>query len=372
MKMVYLFNHYEVLENEHIGIRKKMYMQMKAFTELGYEPIYIVFDENKVVLKDLANTDSSIYHFDKLSRVYEFVIEIIKRINPEFIYMRYRMIYTPMLFSFYQKLSLLNTKIICEFYTFPYDTEFSEDDMNMLMDRIYVKRLKEVFQYSSNYNGYSVIMGIPSVSISNGIEVDKIPVSKLSARNTNEFHMIAVATMFPWHGYDRIIEGLYNYYLKKGERNILFHLVGEGQESNRYKELVKKYGLEKHIIFHGKITNNVELNHMYDGMDLAIGSIGMHRLRLENVSPIKSAEYCARGIPFIINYNDISFSEEETFVMKVSRDESPIDIKSIVAFALKNRNSETAELMREYAQNHLSWNSQMKKVLLFSQIMKEK
>ena len=111
MKMVYLFNHYNAIENVHIGIRKKMLMQMKAFNRLGFEPIYVVYDEKMVVTKDLCNGVVSTYYYAKLLDVYNCVIDLIKTINPEFIYMRYRIIYTPMLFDMYKELSSVTSKI---------------------------------------------------------------------------------------------------------------------------------------------------------------------------------------------------------------------------------------------------------------------
>lgn len=110
MKMVYLFNHYEALENEHIGIRKKMLMQMRAFSELGFEPVYIVYDEKMVVIKQLSDGLVLTYYYAILEDVYNCVIDAIKKINPSFIYMRYRIIYSPLLFEMYQKLASLEKK----------------------------------------------------------------------------------------------------------------------------------------------------------------------------------------------------------------------------------------------------------------------
>lgn len=363
MKMVYLFNHFEVLENEHIGIRKKMYMQMKAFQDLGYDPTYIVADEAKVLIHDIANNNIEIFYFAAINSLYDFIRQKIKNINPEFIYMRYRIIYTPALYELYSNLCKENNKVICEFYTYPYDTEFSDDNLDMLIDRIYSSQLHTFIKSSTNYNAYNEIMGIPSTGIINGVNVSTLPLAKLPINKHNDFNMIAVATMHPWHGYDRIIEGIHKYYQDDGKKLLKLHLVGDGQEISKYKELVKKYQIEKNVVFHGMITNKKTLDNLYDGMDLAIGSVGMHRLSLQIVSPIKSAEYCSRGIPFVINYEDISFEKKSSFYYKATMDDSPIGINDLINFANNHRTLEMAEQMRQFAIDELSWHGQIKKVL---------
>lgn len=368
MKMVYLFNHYEVFENEHIGIRKKMQMQMQAFFDLGYEPIYIVCDEHKVLVKDFITNEINVFYFAGIIELYEFVMQKINEVVPEFVYMRYRIIYTPALYKFYKSLSKNVKKIICEFYTFPYDTEFDENDYDLMMDRLYSAGLRTIFKYSSNYNGYSDIMGIPSVSISNGISISKIPMAKFPDASSKAFQMICVSTMFPWHGYDRVIKGIYRYYQTGGKRKIIFHLVGKGAEFEKYKSLVSQYDLSESVVFHGAVTNLNELNRIFDGVHVAFGSVGMHRLNLNHVSPIKSAEYCARGIPFVINYEDISFAPNTEYIKIISSDDTEIDIEDIISFSEKNRTPVVSEKMRKYAAEKLSWFSQMKKVLDFCDI----
>ncbi len=34
----------------------------------------------------------------------------------------------------------------------------------------------------------------------------------------------------PWHGYERLLEGLANYYHKGGISNIVIYMVGDGRE----------------------------------------------------------------------------------------------------------------------------------------------
>ena len=43
--------------------------------------------------------------------------------------------------------------------------------------------------------------------------------------------LLAVATLAKWHGYERVIKGLYNYYADGGERNIIFNIVGNGEQN---------------------------------------------------------------------------------------------------------------------------------------------
>ena len=75
---------------------------------------------------------------------------------------------------------------------------------------------------------------------------------------------------------------------------------------------------------------------------------------------MKSREYCGKGIPFVLGELDDSFLECK-FVYNVLNDNSLFSIKEIIEW-YKNLNM-TSEEIRKYAENNLSWDIQMKKVI---------
>jgi hypothetical protein len=167
--------------------------------------------------------------------------------------------------------------------------------------------------------------------------------------------MIGVATISIWHGYDRVIEGLHNYYKNRGtaKERISFHIVGDasGHEAMRYAELVKKYNLSDYVIFHGKKSGR-ELDDLFNGMDVAVGSIGCHRIGLKYIKSLKNREYCARGIPFFYSETDEDF-EDKTFTFKVPPTNDPVEIERIINFIKAGIFDATA--IRQYAIENLTW-----------------
>ena len=75
---------------------------------------------------------------------------------------------------------------------------------------------------------------------------------------------------------------------------------------------------------------------------------------------MKNREYCAKGIPFIIGYEDKSFKNCK-FLYRVSNDNSLVNIADILEWY--NNLKMTSEEIREFAIQNLSWDIQMKKVI---------
>jgi hypothetical protein len=83
-------------------------------------------------------------------------------------------------------------------------------------------------------------------------------------------------------------------------------------------------------------------------------------------SELKSREYCARGIPFIIACGDSDFPPDFPAILKLLPDESPIDMHRVILFAsVISRDSDHAQNMRHYARENLDWSVKMKKLKMF-------
>ena len=119
------------------------------------------------------------------------------------------------------------------------------------------------------------------------------------------------------------------------------------------------------VIFHGFTTGH-DLDILYDQCHLAAGSLGMHRKGLTMTSELKSREYCARGIPFIIACGDSDFPDDFPAILKLPPDESPIDMHQVILSAsVISRDTDHAQKMRRYARENLDWSVKMKKLKVF-------
>jgi hypothetical protein len=115
--------------------------------------------------------------------------------------------------------------------------------------------------------------------------------------------------------------------------------------------------LEKYVIQHGALFGD-DLNKQFDLADIGVGSLARHRSHITHIKTLKNREYAARGIPFIYSEMDEDF-ETMPYIMKVSPDDSPIDIESIIQF---NEEKTINSLPIRKSIAYLSWKIQMNKI----------
>jgi glycosyltransferase involved in cell wall biosynthesis len=199
----------------------------------------------------------------------------------------------------------------------------------------------------------------PHFTIGNGFDINSVILRLLPNYNGICLHLLCVANVSRWHGIDRLIEGLAAY---NGPLKIILHIAGEGYELPHLKQMVTERKLIEQVIFHGFKSGN-KLDSLFNICHIAIGSLGLHRIGLNESSTLKAREYCARGIPYIIACGDPDFPDDFPYILRVPPDESPIDIESVVHFAQKVcADSDHPKKMRKYAEENLDWSIKMMKL----------
>lgn len=211
------------------------------------------------------------------------------------------------------------------------------------------------------------LYGVPVIPLKNGIDVDRIPIRTPSINPDNEIHVIGVATMFPFHGYDRFLKGMGRYYnSSKSKKRIVLHLVGQGpgKELPRYKQIALREHIEPFVIFEGE-KQGEELDSIFNKCSLALCSLGMFRHGLDMASSLKTREYLARGIPLVSGCAiDVLEGTDFAYELRFRNDESIIDINEVVNFyeRVYQDKSENEVIMeiREFAREHCDVSALMK------------
>ena len=219
---------------------------------------------------------------------------------------------------------------------------------------------------------YPVIYDVPTLHYTNGIDVSRIPVRKpCNKPDDRMISIVGVATMFPSHGYERLIESMNVYYKGGGDRNVVFHVVGEGPgpELKKYMELVARYGLSEHVVFEGTLYGD-RLTECYNKCDLALDDLCGFRIGLEISSSLKSREYLAYGLPIIAACHiDILMDKEFKYLLKLENDDSLIDLRRIIDFYDSIYLDESTEAVigniRRFAQNNCSYSSTLRNVFSY-------
>ena len=371
-----------------VGIRKKVIGQCEAFGRLGYATTLVMYENGNVVIRN-PNGEFSTYQYSKLLWAMGCCKSIIKKLvlkhNKKFdtLYIRKALAETPFTLSAIKFLSKHSDKVICEIPTYPYDEEmrgtYKRYDFKKKLqvfpfylfgvffsDKIFRNQLHkyvDCFAVITDLQSCDTAFKAPAIKMSNGIDVRNMPLRDKTPDDT--LSLIAVAGVSYWHGYDRVISGMHEYYKHGGDKKIVFHIVGYGAAIGELTQLAKDLDLESQVIFHG-VKTGAELDKLFGGADLGVATFGGHRLDRDIDSDLKVCEYCARALPYITSMRDTDIPDSFTWKLLMANEEAPIDFNSVIAFHEKClSNSENLIGMRDFAEENLSWDVHLKTVLDF-------
>ncbi len=353
------------------GVSKKILSQCKAINSCGNDIrlCRVVIDENgtqkRAVGEETISTfgtgiRATIRRSISFSDIVKYAIDN----NIEFAYLRHNFNANPATVNLACKLHKAGIRLVIEIPTYPYDSEFKNarkrDKISHFFDKIYRHSFFSYFDYIVTYTNEETIFGRPTIRISNGIDFDSIKLKKTVNDTSKEFNLIGIAQINFWHGFDRVITGLQEYYNSNPSKSVIFHIVGEGNPSAlaELKKLASKESLSEKVIFHGNLSGE-KLDIIFDKCDMGIASLARHRSGISAIKTLKNREYAARGIPFIYSETDEDF-DGMPYIIKAAADDSPIDINRLISFydSLKM----TPDRIRDTIDPALSWKSQMHKI----------
>lgn len=356
--MIYI-TYVDLYDKGYFGIRKKIMSQILAFkkcfgkvyfTVCRGQMVYLI-ESDQVIEKELAVTRAMCHK----------AIEIwIDKYNVKRIYIRYN--FSDKWFLHFLKIqSEKGIKTVIEIPTYPYDGEIAEGRLK-IEDRYYRDQLCQYVEWVATNSESSNILGMSCIKLLNGVDIESHPLH-LKSKKSKKIVLIGVSSMVIWHGYERVLEGLFNYYKNKGEYDFLFKIVGEGNEEYKYHSLVLEYGLQSRVEFCGMLEGE-KLNQQYALADIAVSSLGLYKTGIQDVTPIKGAEYCARGIPFICGYHDMRFPDKADYIMTVPNNPEPVNMYDVITFYEHIIAQEDYQKkMRDYALKHFTWDSIMKPII---------
>lgn len=255
-------------------------------------------------------------------------------------------------------------KIIYEIPTYPYDLESKLTLSNFafsMKEKMNRKNLAKYLDRIVTFYGQKEIWGVPCIDLINGYDFSTI---ELPVRERTEtIHVISVALTAFWHGYDRFLKGMAEYYQNGGKENIVYHYVGT--VISKHKSFVKKNNLENHVIFHGKMSGD-PLKELMKQSFIGLDVLGGHRKDYPVSSSLKSREYFAYGIPMITSSPIDFLPEDSQYQHLVPYDDSPLNINKMLDYYHSYYDgkdcNELAAAMREYGQQHCDMSITMKPV----------
>ena len=254
------------------GISKKIHYQVDGLRQNGHD-VHLCYYDFDVrghrcrfvdcrIIKDfgkgqLAALRQRIYYSDILNYCQQNRIQVV--------YARSFQNASPLLIRLFRKLNSIGIKSVTEIPTYPYDGEFIGFDIitriKLKIDQLFRDRLSKQMKAIVTFSDAVEIFGQRTIRISNGVNFDDIPVHEYYGDNET-INLIGVAEVHFWHGFDRIISGIGEYYRNnQNGRKIIFHIVGgvgggemHGSKfATGFEELIKRYQLAEHIKFYGQL-----------------------------------------------------------------------------------------------------------------------
>ena len=367
-KILYLTT-WDFSDGPSYGITQKIKAQIKAFKEYGYEVDYTYISYGKVFLCK-GEKEISLGNVGKL-RKFEANYHLYKKMGDEeytCIYNRYGLM-DPCYFLLLKRFSDEGSKIVVEVPTYPYRQERLPGLSwwaLYFIDSLYLNKIKKCVDGIATYSLDEEIWGIKTIKIHNGVDFSNIA-CRIPENNTDEIRLLAVAGLAKWHGYDRLFRGMGEYYKKEQKRKIVMHVVGDGPPMEEYRRIIDEYGIAQYCIFHG-VKRGKELDPIYNMCDIGVECLANFRKSIFLSSSLKSREYAAKGLPFIMAGKSDVFENKE-FVLKVQEDETAVRIDDIVNFYDRMYNGkdklEIAKIIRKQSEEYCAINNTMKPIIDF-------
>lgn len=350
------------------GISKKISYQVDAFKKCGMN-VHLCYMDEKDTKKRIIDGDViADYGNGLLSKIlkrtdFSAISNYVKKNQIDLVYIRSNHNANLFTINMVKKMKAYGAKVVMEIPTYPYDNEYKAQGISrqIFQDKIFRNQLAKYLDAIVTFSDFDKIFGQRTIKISNGIDFDSVKMKTTINDTSKELNLIGVAEIHEWHGFDRIVRGLADYYSKPQDYLVEFHVIGyffSKEIEDEFRKIISDNHMENYVILYGK-KHGTELDNLFDRCDFGIGSLGRHRVGIDKIKTLKNREYAARGIPFIYSETDCDF-DHKPYVLKAPADESPIEIQRIIDFYKRNTMSPIE--IRESITD-LSWKKQMKLVI---------
>lgn len=293
-------------------------------------------------------------------------MEAVKKGSYSLAYVRH-MLPCQELLAFLKLLRNKNIKIGYEIPTYPYYFEQLNISHNklkttikLMIESVYwpliYKQIDKLFVVSCNSKARKFKK---MVLIRNGFSGK---FNSIANCNTENLEMIGVGTIYPYHGYDKIIKSMErcNATLKNG-KSIFFHIVGGSAETEVLREYVKNHNLEKNVLFYGKQYGEQLLN-IYRKANLGVGTMALSLRHADIDTAIKNIEYFAYGLPVITSGSIFDISDNKGIYMRVL-EKTEIDLEKIYTFTMNSYTNRSKKGVIQDVLKHFDWNYEMREII---------
>ena len=315
MRIAYISLHWPRTRNTGVG--KKIQSQVAAWRSMGHEARLFMHKSNHEPASDLIEADVFSYEVrGKLqteinrSHAASKMVKAVKVYKPDIIYLRYGIYVYPAhrLMKIAPVIEEINTNDLTQHE----DLGGIYSLYNRLTRSIFLRLVRGLVTVSRELEVSSAFASYrkPTCTIANGIDLASFVPLHAPANNIPRLVFIG-SPGYPWHGIDKLVD------FARRFPDLQLDIVG-------YDKLSEFEPLPDNLNLHGYLSSD-NYQKVLAGADIAVSSLALHRIQLEEASPLKSRECLALGIPLVIAYIDTDLDDADcNFLLKIPNKEDNI------------------------------------------------
>ncbi len=365
------------------GVDKKPLQQANALKTIGAEDIVDIYVLNMDKTEKVNGVNYVKYKSCKITPYWDYafkhnfnrfsVLDEINLDNYDYIILRYPKADASGI-KYLKKYNIITEHHANEFVELKMEAKYSKNPLYKLLKHLRAslekKYAPKILKHAKGIIGVSPEIvecekqksgNVPARAFANGITVADIKHTGFVPFDGKTLNIVMpFAHELFFHGVDRIIKSVENY---TGKVDIKLHLLGRWHS--------RQYTDNKRVIYYGTLKGD-DYNNLMAKMNIGMGTFALYRRREQQASPLKIRDFTARGLPFILAYDDICFDEnpqEMPFYKQFPNNADPIDFNEVIKFAEYISSSpvkdKISDYMRNYASKYLDWSIIMKKYIDF-------
>ncbi len=296
------------------GVLKKVLGQVRTWLAIGHEVKLFCVSQRGEVWNGLRAVPAEVFFFARLWHLFRAYREMARAVaawRPDVLYLRYGL-YAPALGRLGQR--------------YPLVLEINSNDVVERLEgaplsiRAYRRLTRGFLLERACGHVFVAGGGLPShrsfarfakprMVLGNGIGLADYPTFP-APRNEHPRLLFVGTPRQAWHGLDKML------HLARACPDWPFQLVGPTGEG-------MSTGLPPNVSALGYLDRS-EYEDSLRSTDVALGTLALHRKRMDEASPLKVREYLACGLPTIIGYRDTDFSEERPFLLQLPNTEDNV------------------------------------------------
>ncbi|MBC7879008.1 MAG: hypothetical protein H7Y59_17690 [Anaerolineales bacterium] len=314
------------------GVGKKIVRQIGAWTAAGHEVQLFMHSIRRE--SDAPLIPGKVFYYPESGRLAgewnrviaaRHLLDAVTLYCPDIIYLRYGMYVYPI--HHLAKIAPLVEEITTNDLVQHEGLGLVHSLYNRLTRGIIIRHTSGVVYLSNELanSRFNSIFQKPKKVIGDGIDLNNI--QPLPAPNNQNPQLVFIGSPGSlWQGVDKL------YFLAKTSPDIGVHVIGYDliEGINSLPDNMKLYGYLK----------TEEYKKVLAGMDCAIGSLALHRIQLNESSPLKTRECLALGLPMVLPYKDTDLNDLKcSFLLKIPNREDNVQthVHAIRDFAYQMR-----------------------------------